>query len=616
MGAVVMKIDFATLAFGYKVKIGGGTPNWATALGQGKDHKINNDPAIDEMLKGIIYSSVPLEKVSTKIGKGGKMVKGTEPESPIVIASVFSNVFINGIRIDSAKFILLITRDTSASHTGRLRFKYGPSNTYENDGLCYTNQNFYDQVKQQFGLADNACWYVTDISVEGQDKLCMTAVVVDKYGEVEYEDSASLHKAWGEFEPTIEKSIVKNEKIEEDDYSIVKLGKLLSDMYNSSNNKTTAIHMFGIKYAPVIKEKGYSAVAIVNESGIGESYHVEVSKGIRIYEAILANEYGITFYNGEQVPSDNVEDKVRVLPHREPRKDKSHSLNSIIYGAPGTGKTYSTAEYALAIIEGISLKEFKGKNVERSVVMEKYSKLIESEQIVFTTFHQSYGYEEFIQGLRPDTKSENLSFKTVDGVFKRIADKALNDSNNNYVIIIDEINRANISKVFGELITLIEEDKRWGELNQTSATLQSGDLFTVPNNLYIVGTMNSADKSISLIDAALRRRFEFIQQKPDASLVSDPTMRDVLEKLNKALVSQFDSADLLIGHSYFMNKTEDELPKVLNNSIIPLLYEYFYDNKKKVMSVLGDSLKNTNCAVEDDQLGRIFIERQKIRNDS
>lgn len=399
---------------------------------------------------------------------------------------------------------------------------------------------------------------------------------------------------------------------ENENYSLEELGELLSQMYNAPGvNKTTAIHMFGIKYGPIIKEKGYTSVAIVAASGIGESYHVEVSKGVRIYESILANEYGIAFYDGEQVKSEEESSKTIVLPHRESRKVKIHPLNCIIYGAPGTGKTYSTAEYAQAIIEGVSLVDFKANNTDRKTVMEKYNKLIEAKQIVFTTFHQSYGYEEFIQGLRPDTKSDKMTFKTMDGVFKQIADKALGDPDKNYVIIIDEINRANISKVFGELITLIEDDKRWGEINQTSATLQSGNLFTVPNNLYIVGTMNSADKSISLIDAALRRRFEFIEQKPDSSLVVDPILKDILEKLNDALASQLDSADLLIGHSYFMGKTEADLPKILNNSIIPLLYEYFYDNKKKVATVLGDAIKSVDYVIEDDKLGRIYIERQK-----
>lgn len=296
---------------------------------------------------------------------------------------------------------------------------------------------------------------------------------------------------------------------------------------------------------------------------------------------------------------------------RTERTDKLHPLNLIIYGAPGTGKTYSTAEYALAIVEKREVDLSRKSTEERKAVMTKYTDLIRKGQVVFTTFHQSYGYEEFIQGLRPDTKSERLSFKTVDGVFKHIADVALNDDSNNYVILIDEINRANISKVFGELITLIEEDKRWGEVNQTAVTLQSGDVFAVPNNLYIIGTMNSADKSISLIDAALRRRFEFVEQKPNPDLVDNPTLKKVFKGINNKLVDELDSADLLIGHSYFMNKEEDDLPAVLNNSIIPLLYEYFYDNKKKVASVLDFVLDDgINIELVDDKLGRLNVKKK------
>lgn len=295
---------------------------------------------------------------------------------------------------------------------------------------------------------------------------------------------------------------------------------------------------------------------------------------------------------------------------REPRENALYPMNFIIYGAPGTGKTYSTAAYAIGIITGKTFEEVKAEYAgDRKRLMADYKKLVRSGQVVFTTFHQSYGYEEFIQGLRPDTKSEKMSFKTVDGVFKRIADVALNDEENNYVIIIDEINRANISKVFGELITLIETDKRWGELNETSATLQSGDPFAVPNNLYIVGTMNSADKSISLIDAALRRRFDFIEQKPEVDLIADPKLRGVLKSLNTSLADELDSSDLLIGHSYFLGKTVQDLPTILNNSIIPLLYEYFYDNKKKVSSVLSLSVDGIEIEIIDDKMGRLSVKK-------
>ena len=331
----------------------------------------------------------------------------------------------------------------------------------------------------------------------------------------------------------------------------------------------------------------------------------------------------------DEMPDDAVEDDMDVATStgdsetakkktclevvRTPRVNFIHPLNFIIYGAPGTGKTYSTAEYALAIIENRAVDTRRKSYEERKAVMATYNDYVRKGQIVFTTFHQSYGYEEFIQGLRPDTKSGKMAFITVDGVFKRLADDALDKHEKNYVIIIDEINRANISKVFGELITLIESDKRWGEVNETCATLQSGDIFAVPNNLYIVGTMNSADKSISLIDAALRRRFEFIEQYPNSSLVDDPTLRDVLSKINTILADSLESSDLLIGHSYFMGKTVDDLCAVLNNSIIPLLYEYYYDNKKKVIGVLTDALKDLGIKIVDDKISRVRVEKADVQ---
>lgn len=536
-----MRINLGTFAFGYRLKSGGGTPNWATALGQGKGYKINNDSAIHEILKGMIYTAVPLDKISTKIGKSGNLVIGNVKNSPIVLGSVFKEVYVNDTLIHGGKFILLITRDTSPSHAGRLRVKYGPSNTYVDNNETYSNQIFLKKAKEQLGLAEDACWFISDINIINQDILRLNAIIVNKYGTVDYADSTDLHHAWENLLPPAYQ-VQENTSTFIDENLLEELEKLNKDTGCNSIVDTTPVTCLDIT--------------------------------------------------------------------RPARATKLYPLNSIIYGAPGTGKTYSTAEYAQAIISNISIDDFRSAHSDRKEIVNSYNNLIKKGQIVFTTFHQSYGYEEFIQGLRPDTSSDIMNFITVDGVFKRIADKALVDLNNNYVIIIDEINRANISKVFGELITLIEEDKRWGEINQTSATLQSGDIFAVPNNLYILGTMNSADKSISLIDAALRRRFDFIEQRPDSSLVSDPEMRKILERLNDLLAEQLESPDLLIGHSYFMNKTISDLPTVLNNSIIPLLYEYFYDNKKKVMGILNNAVKTTDYIVEDNKLGRIFIERQ------
>ena len=297
--------------------------------------------------------------------------------------------------------------------------------------------------------------------------------------------------------------------------------------------------------------------------------------------------------------------KIKELPTRAPRTTKIHPLNTILYGAPGTGKTYATAEYAVAIIENRDIKD-----EDREELMKKYREFQKEGKITFTTFHQSYGYEDFIQGLRPENRDGVMEFKPVDGVFKRIADKALKDNGSNYVIIIDEINRANMSKVLGELITLIEEDKRWGEVNQLSVTLPSGEVFVVPNNLYIVGTMNTADKSISIIDVALRRRFEFIEQQVDLSKVADTKLREVLNKINSKLKDETDSTDLLVGHAYFMNKTLADLDKLLNRAIIPLLYEYFFDNGKKVKSVIEEAIKDTGYKVDSSALGRIKVTKE------
>lgn len=392
-------------------------------------------------------------------------------------------------------------------------------------------------------------------------------------------------------------------------YTVEELANILSQMYEEADNKTTAIHMFGLKYAEAISNSGITAGKIVKASIIPDSYHVEVGKGISIYKSIKENEYGIRFAD-ETAVIESSNDNQKLLPEMPARTRKSFDLNSILYGAPGTGKTYATAMYALAIVENTNLSEIAKES--RIEIMERYNKLVKEGQVVFTTFHQNYGYEDFIQGIRPDTSTNEMRFKTVDGVFKKIAETAMDSPDKDFVIIIDEINRANISKVFGELITLIEDDKRWGEENAVSVTLPSGEIFAVPNNLYIVGTMNSADKSISLIDTALRRRFEFIEFVPDLSLVADENLRKVLEKLNKGISAELNSTDLLVGHSYFINKDATDICSIMNRNIIPLLYEYFFDNKNKVEAQLKTCLEDLNVEIVPNTMGRVKIKNKEV----
>lgn len=310
-----------------------------------------------------------------------------------------------------------------------------------------------------------------------------------------------------------------------------------------------------------------------------------------------------------QTKNESVEGDIMEIIHRAERTDKTHPLNQIIYGAPGTGKTYYSIEYAMSIIEKRSINNTFFSTDDRKSLMMRYHKMIELGQVIFTTFHQSYGYEEFIQGLRPETNSGNIQFNKTDGIFKKIATKAMLDHKNNYVIIIDEINRGNISKIFGELITLIEDDKRWGEINQMVVTLPMGDRFTVPNNLYIIGTMNSADKSISLIDTALRRRFTFIEMAPNPNLISDHDLRNALIKLNEYIKSELRSTDLLLGHSFFIGYNANDLDMILNKNVIPLLYEYFYDDERKVKKAI-ESIGSNTIEIDNTALGRIKVKKR------
>lgn len=406
-----------------------------------------------------------------------------------------------------------------------------------------------------------------------------------------------------------------------------------------------------------------------------------------------------------------------------PTTMNTHPLNLILYGPPGTGKTYNTVNEALDIIQPKWREDFisqqnspEGIKDERDYALDLFNKYKEEGRIVFTTFHQSLSYEEFIEGIKPingDTsiviKHNNANttgtnqfgegFSTIDdlsmmryevksGIFKDICLKAAQNSQSNYdecyekfikdiaeyeyfelqtskqskfyvsvnrnnnlklyttenknlngvltkeniyathlgeldywkgymqgvlkhlkdnynfkdsqnektapyVLIIDEINRGNVSQIFGELITLIEEDKRLGNKEALTVKLPySGEDFGVPNNLYIIGTMNTADRSVEALDTALRRRFEFKEMMPKPELVKGNIcgydLKDILTNINDR-IRVLKDREHQIGHSYFMKcENEEDLKNVFKNNIVPLLQEYFYGNYAYIGLVLGN----------------------------
>ena len=305
----------------------------------------------------------------------------------------------------------------------------------------------------------------------------------------------------------------------------------------------------------------------------------------------------------------------------EPEVNTDVEKNTILYGPPGTGKTYHTAFYAVAVIENRPLVSVQAEKY--SAVLARYHEYKAAGLIEFTTFHQSYGYEEFIEGIRPvlsqSGEASSVQYRIEKGVFLRFcmngfdgdAELPCSDAHaqggeyaftpdKNRVFIIDEINRGNISKIFGELITLIEPSKRIGQPEGMTVRLPySGTEFGVPDNVYLIGTMNTADRSIATIDTALRRRFQFREMQPTPKVlagisVEDISIQDMLTRMNEKISVLYDR-EHTVGHAYFMplvkSPTIETLASIFENSIIPLLQEYFYDDYEKIRLVLGDNNK-------------------------
>ena len=302
-----------------------------------------------------------------------------------------------------------------------------------------------------------------------------------------------------------------------------------------------------------------------------------------------------------------------------PQNPVKHPLNQILYGPPGTGKTYHAVARALAIIDGESVHGRREGDIERFHEL-RFNPDTCTGQIAMVTFHQNFAYEDFIEGIRPvldDGGSGQIRYELHDGIFKRIAEAAKEEKGKRFVLIIDEINRGNIAKIFGELITLIEDSRRLDEDDETKVTLPySKDPFGVPNNLYLIGTMNTADRSIQLLDTALRRRFDFVEMMPESDHkdistdVEGVDCQKMLKAMNERITALLDR-EHQIGHTYLLGvDTMKELSYAFQNKIFPLLQEYFFDDWSKIRAVLGQ-----NHFVRDSDVPKLFLGLEQADED-
>ncbi len=272
---------------------------------------------------------------------------------------------------------------------------------------------------------------------------------------------------------------------------------------------------------------------------------------------------------------------------------------AIVHGPPGTGKTY----WAYSTARQLAAHATFGMNFEEldSSKQTEVTGSRTSEGLVRTcTFHPAYGYEDFIEGYRPTTsEAGRLSFELREGIFKRLCKDAEKNRDKRFSLVIDEINRGDIPRIFGELITLLELDKRG-----TSVHLPvSGEPFTVPKNIYVIGTMNTSDRSIALLDTALRRRFGFIELMPDpvalgtAQVANTIPLGPWLAALNERIRNHVrrDARNLQVGHAYLMESGKPvtdfaRFSRILAEDIFPLLEEYCYENYGMLCQLLGQAL--------------------------
>jgi 5-methylcytosine-specific restriction enzyme B len=363
-----------------------------------------------------------------------------------------------------------------------------------------------------------------------------------------------------------------------------------------------------------------------------------------LYDAILSapadgpqdeNEKG-----RKQTSSVPLDPELRVLAETLDRKGQL-----ILYGPPGTGKTYTARRLAVAFLLRHAEKDAAATLADagRFAAAERELALSESAPVrqerlsrdasqvaplTLLTFHPSYGYEDFIEGFRPyDAGTGTLALRLEDGVFKRVCAAARANPEQRYVVLIDEINRANLGKVFGEIITLLERDKR-----DLLVTLpQSKESFAVPPNVHIIGTMNTADRSIKLLDAALRRRFAFAELLPDVSLlqgakVGSLALDEFLEEINRRIAREA-GREKQIGHSFLLDGKDpvsepEEFARRFRQEILPLLQEYCYDDYAALATYLGSKLVDRDAGTIDTQIVSdassliAALEEELARNDT
>lgn len=567
-----MILDFSSFAFGYELESGSGTPNWGTSLGQGKEYKINTNLSVNDILQGMIYKSVPLSNISAKLGKGGKECRGNLADSPIILGAVFDKVYINNTLIKDGKFVLLLTRDTSESHNGRLRIKYGLSNSYYTDEKRIDNEQFLLDVKSQLNLADDACWFIYEIVIRNQDELILKSIIVNDKGKEKYASVKEQHLEW---------EMLVN-RVKDGNVDLYDNFKLWLSIYKNYTDTTID------SYINALKQIDTKCITDIQDN-------IFKIDSINLFDKLITSfkssdsfvDYNRKYKNHGPASIECYREFLAILKLSKPHQ-------RIFFGAPGTGKSYKLNQEA---------KQYFGDKFKR------------------VTFHPNYMYGNFVGQYKPypaDGNSEKITYKFVPGILINQLVEALKNPDKNYLVIIEEINRANVAAVFGDLFQLLDRNSNgeseysiaitkelqdyfkneafFGELLNETIQKKLGDDFStlyLPNNLYIWATMNSADQGVMPMDTAFKRRWDFTYLGVNDAVDDNSDefesyifsggdglykWNDYREQINDRLSKLNIPEDKLLG-PYFLSKNvlsnEDKsyISEVLKDKVLMYLYE-------------------------------------------
>lgn len=585
-----MRIDLGSFMFNLNTP-SGGTCSWGTALGQNAEYKLDISKHKADFFASMLYKKVDSKEVSCRLGKGGNA-----NDYEFIIASMFDKVYVNNELIEDAKYLLLIVKEFSESHFGRLSLKYNPSAKYKEESI---NEKCLVKIREHFNLNDDAAWLINNIRFVNQDEIHFDAYFLN--------DSPLNFSSIDERKEWITSKIQQNDL--EKQHNIEKKLTIAFDALKKQTTLWNAYRYIGFKYYNEIDIIGMDKVNYI--VGGTTKAPEEIKKGIaigRLFSSLTDDEL-ISNYSAVK-----------------------GGFNKIIYGVPGCGKSHYV-EHELLKQEGISNDD---------------------KHLIRATFFQDYSNTDFIGQILPKLNGDKVEYNFNPGPFTIALEKSLKNPNEKFALVIEEINRGNAASIFGDIFQLLDRDdngnSKYGIINvNVSDYLQKREIIgyktiKIPSNLYIFATMNTCDQNVFTLDNAFKRRwdFEIIPNKfTDKHPYKDYfvpgmekeniTWENLVSTINDYIITNSDvfmNEDKQIGIYFIKDKQLVEsnvnVDEAKKNQFAYKFFEYLWDDVAKMnhsiifnnyssLDNLIDSYKNEGSKVFTKDISKIITQKVEER---